>query len=309
MQVAELSASPRAARRTWQQAVAWYAGCTAPQVQLQATRQVRNAGDEAVLVQLRDWREGMTYLAGVARTGRITTATVYRTTDTRSPDIEGATDLLAHAVNGMCATPQGSACATDPEPVPRPPLPVGEVPALLATVDLPPVPGIRKPWVGTEPREARTNVAATNCDRTDFAARPVRNNVTRTFLIPQARLPATFGITETAGSLPSTGQARSFVAAIRRKMSSCADRDPGVSVASLASASAPGREHALWRVTMEINDQSTVTLLMGVVREGSKVAQLGFVPARSTTIFSRDRVALLVRAGQRLRYLPASGRS
>jgi hypothetical protein len=309
VQVAELSANLRAARRAWQQAVAWYAGCTAPQVQLQATREVRHAGDQAVLVQLRDWREDMTYLAGVARTGRITTTTVYRTTDTGSPDVEGATDLLALAVNRMCRTPQGASCATNAEVAPRSPLPVGDVPALLATVDLPPVPGVRQPWVGTEPREARDNVAATNCDRTDFAGRPVRNGVTRTFLVPQARLPATFGITETAGSLPSVAQARSFVAEIRREMSSCPDRDPGVSVASLASASGSDREHALWRVTMEINDRATVTLLMGVVREGSRVAQIGFVPARSTTLAPRDLTGLLVRAGQRLRYLPAAGGS
>ena len=65
------------------------------------------------------------------------------------------------------------------------------------------VPKVSRPWVGTEAREARDNVAATTCDRTDFAVDPVRSNVTRTFLIPDARLPATFGVTETAGSLPS----------------------------------------------------------------------------------------------------------
>jgi hypothetical protein len=270
------------------------------------TREVSNAGDEAVLMQLRDWRKGMTYLAGVARTGRITTTTVYRTSDTRSPDVDGAAELLALAVNRMCQTPQGAACATNPEVARRAPLPVDEVPALLATVDLPPVPGVRRPWVGTEPRAARDNVAATNCDRTDFTVRPVRHDATRTFLMPQAQLPATFGLTETVGSLPLRRQARSFVGAIQREMASCPDRDPGVSVDSLASASSPGHEHALWRVTMEINSRATVTLLMGVVREGNRVAQIGFVPARSTTITPRDLVALLVRAGQRLRYLPGS---
>jgi hypothetical protein len=135
----------------------------------------------------------------------------------------------------------------------------------------------------------------------------MRNSVTRTFLIPRAKLPATFGVAETAGSLPSTGQARSFVAAIRRDMASCPDRDPGVSVTPLASTATPERERALWRVTMEINDEATVTLLMGVVREGSKVAQLGVVPAPSTTFLPGDLAQLLVRAGERLHYLPGSG--
>ena len=146
------------------------------------------------------------------------------------------------------------------------------------------VPQVGRPWVGTEAREARDNVAATTCDRTDFAADPVRNNVTRTFLIPDARLPATFGVTETAGLVPSDRRPATFVATVRRKMDSCPDRDLGADVTSLGSTSDKDGEHAVWRVTVEINDQESVTYLMGVVRRGSTVAQLGFIPGRDVTI-------------------------
>ncbi len=304
VQTAELSGNVKAARRTWDQSVAWYAGCTAPQVQLGTTMRVAEVGDEAMLVRLRDWSKGRTYLAGVARTGRITTTTFYRTDDNTEPDVAGATRMLVLAVNGMCPTPQGDGCATTPETEEVAPVPVGEVPGLLASVDLPMVPKVSRPWVGTEAREARDNVAATTCDRTDFAVDPVRSNVTRTFLIPDARLPATFGVTETAGTLPSDAQARAFVATIRRKMDSCSDRDLGADVTGLGSSEEKDGEHAVWRVTVEISDQESVTYLMGVVRRGSTVAQIGFVPGRDITIGPDPFEELLLRAGERLSYLP-----
>lgn len=303
VQTAELSGSVRSAVRTWDQALGWYAGCTAPQVQLQATSRVDGVGDRAMLLQLRDWRRRATYLVGVARTGQITTTTFLSAAAGADPDPAGATRLLARAVDGLCPTPQGGRCAEGARTRGVAPVAVGEVPGLLAGVDLPRVPGVGRPWVGTEPREARANVAATTCDRTDFAARPVRRNVTRTFLVPQARLPATFGVTQTAGTLPTPARARAFVGTIRRELASCPDRDLGADVSALASSTGRDREHAAWRVTVELNDRETATYLMGVVRRGSAVSQLGFVPGAEASIGSQPFRQLLLRAGERLPYL------
>ncbi len=303
VQTAELSRSRELAKRTFDRSLAWYAGCRAPQVQLQTTTEVSDVGDEAMLLRLRDWSKGLTYVAGVARTGHITTTTFFRTDDNADPDVAGATELLVLAVNGMCPTSEGDGCATRPETTEVPPLAVGEVPGLLDSVDLPFVPQVRRPWVGTEPREARDNVAATTCDRTDFSTKPVRDGVTRTFLVPDAGLPATFGITETAGTLPSVAAARTFVATVRRKMDSCPDRDLSADVARLASRSTPDRELAVWRVTAEITDKQKMTYLMGVVRRGDTVAQLGFVPGADVTVGTDPFTALALRAGARLPYL------
>ena len=45
---------------------------------------------------------------------------------------------------------------------------------------------------------------------------------------------------------------------------------------------------------------------MGVVRRGSTVAQLGFIPGRDITIGPEPFEELLLRAGERLPYLPAA---
>ena len=87
-------------------------------------------------------------------------------------------------------------------------------------------------------------------------------------------------------------------------MDSCSDRDLGADVTGLGSSEEKDGEHAVWRVTVEISDQQTVTYLMGVVRRGSTVAQIGFVPGRDITIGPDPFEELLLRAGERLSYLP-----
>ena len=78
--------------------------------------------------------------------------------------------LLASRRRPALALPEGGTCSTDPtrRPTPRSRSPA---PAMLDEVDLPPVPGIDQPWVGTEPRKALDNAAATHCDGTDFTRR------------------------------------------------------------------------------------------------------------------------------------------
>ena len=305
VQTAELSDNLKAARRTWDQSLAWYAGCTAPQVQLGRTMRVAEVGDEAMLVQLRDWSRGRTYLAGVARTGQITTTTFFRTDDNARPDVAGATRMLVMAVNGMCPTPQGGGCATTPETGEVAPVPVGEVPGLLASVDLPMVPKVHRPWVGTE-------AARGTRQRRGHQLRPHRLHrragpQQRHPDLPDPRRPP-------PGDLRGHRDGRNAAVGgpgprvrLRHPAQDGLVRRPrprrGRHAARLRPPTSDG-EHAVWRVTVEISDEQTVTYLMGVVRRGSTVAQIGFVPGRDITIGPEPFEELLLRAGERLAYLP-----
>ena len=148
---------------------------------------------------------------------------------------------------------------------------------MLSEVDLPPVAGVDRPWIGTEARVATTNLAATRCDATSFNAKPMKRNMTRTFVIPEARLSDLFGLTETVGLLPEK-QARSFVAGVRTRLRTCADRELGTDVVRVADVSTRQQDLTVWHVTTEISDEESVTYLMGIVRDGGSVAQVGFVP-------------------------------
>ena len=60
----------------------------------------------------------------------------------------------------------------------------------------------------------------------------------------------------------------------------------------------------MWRLTVEISDQQTVTYLMGITRTGTAVGQIGFVPAAGVTITSDDFIGLVERAQARLVHMP-----
>ncbi len=60
----------------------------------------------------------------------------------------------------------------------------------------------------------------------------------------------------------------------------------------------------MWRLTTELDDRRSVTYLMGIVREGTAVGQVGFVPDRGVTMGTGDFVALVARAGERLPAMP-----
>jgi DNA-directed RNA polymerase specialized sigma24 family protein len=308
-QAAEVSASAKAAGRAYDRARGWFAGCTDPRVQLLATYQVKGVGDDATMVVLRSWeKQGGTLVAAVARTGRVTTTALVDTPGTGGPPVPRATRLFAAAVDSLCHLRDGGTCSTHARLSPATPLPVGQVPGMLGEIDLPPVTGVARPWVGTEPRKAMTNVAATGCDRADFTASGISNNLTRSFVIPGADLPDQFGLTETVGSMPAA-RARAFVEQVRSRMKACPDKDLGSEVDQLANESTGGTDLSVWRVTTEISDQSSVQFLMGIVRHGTSVAQVGFVPTGSVTMRADDFPALVRRALDRLPALPppASG--
>ena len=77
--------------------------------------------------------------------------------------------MQATAVDGLCDLDGAGECATHrPRLEFTTPLPVGDAPAMLSEVDLPPVSGVELPWVGTEPESAAVNMAATRCDNAAF---------------------------------------------------------------------------------------------------------------------------------------------
>jgi hypothetical protein len=165
---------------------------------------------------------------------------------------------------------------------------------------------VDRPWVGTPPLQARTNPAATGCDRADFTQKAVSHAMTRTFVIPRAGLPEAFGLTETVGTL-SKPAARTFVQTVRDRMASCENRDLGAEVEQLETFREGDTELAVWRVTSELTDKQTVTYLMGIARVGTAIGQVGFVPAPGVFMEAGEFTSLVRRAGDRLGYLPRPG--
>jgi DNA-directed RNA polymerase specialized sigma24 family protein len=312
VQATEASRSPRAARGAYRTVLDWFAGCQTERVQLLATRRVEGVGDRAMLLTLRSWAAPVeTMTVGVAQTGRYVTTTAARIRDDAKPDVDAAARLLGTAVDGLCTLPEAGACGALPRLVTVPPLPVGELPAILAELDLPPVRGVNRPWVGTAPVQAVQNPAATRCESATFAGSfqgaPFSNTATRTFVIPRAGLPARFGLTETLGALRGK-RAELFVERVRTRLAACPDQDLGTDVTRVAHRDEKTVDASVWQLTTEISEDESVTYWMAVLRNGTAVAQLTFIPAGEARMAEDAFVAVVDRAVDRLGRLPAPDR-
>jgi len=305
VQISELSVTGAAARTTYDTVRGWYAGCTDPRMQLMGTLRVDRVGDQAGLFVLRSWNApASTLVVGIARTGRVTTTTLSRRTGVGAVDRSAAAALLAAATNALCGAPGTATCSGPPKLTEVAPFPVGEAAGMLTEVDLPPVSGVARPWVGTQIRKATVNYAASGCARADFGLAAISNQLTRTFVIPNAALPAEFGITETVGTLPPE-QARAWVASVRRRIDVCVE-ELGTKVDRVAHRVGPRQEITVWHLTTELSDVRSVRYLMAVLRNGTAISQLGFIPARSVSMAPGAFIGVAERALARLDRMPGA---
>lgn len=298
MQLVEMSRDSGLAAQSFQTASIWYAGCTDPRTQLVDTRTVKRVGDEARAFRLRSWgKRPATITVGLARTGSLVVTNVVRSTGRAASDRATLAGLSA-AVNALCGTAGAAACAGRARSTDTAPLDIGTPPGLLSVVDLPPVTGVRGPWVGTDPERARRNFAATRCDNTTFTGKGIKRARTRTFLFPETPN-AQLGLTQTIGEMPPA-RAREFVDGVRTKIRQCARANLGTTVTQLASSTSKAGDLSVWSLSIELNDSESFPFMMAIVRDGAAVSQLGFAPVRNMTMTRDDFVALARRMAGRL---------
>jgi len=305
LQAVEQSASADAARMAYTTTVGWYAGCRDERVQLMSSYRVKGVGDEATMLVLRAWSQPVTtYSIGVARTGGLVTSVVRQVADAKPPSLRPLARVLAASVADLCDQEGSGSCAALPTSERSAPPQAESARGMLQVVDLPPISSVPKPWVGTDPVKPRVNPAATTCDNADFTSKSLTWSATRSFLIPQASLPRRFGISQTIGRFGSERQARSFVAAIRKRMTGCEKRDLSATLDKMHDNAGKSIELSTWHLTTEISDKNSVDYYVALIRRGRVVCQVGFIPAQGATVQKGAFQALAERALDRLTNLP-----
>jgi len=303
-----IEASPREGRaqRRFHRATTLLAGCLDPGAHLASTRTPGQVGDEALQFVLRSGED--THTVGVARTGVYLTMVLLTQSDAEVAPNRAVAALLAAAVSRLCTFPGGGGCAPpEPDLTLRDPLPAGRTPSMLSEFDLPPV-SVDDPWIGTPPVRANDNPASSSCDNTSFSG-TFRNATwsrarTRTFVIPEGDLPRTFGLSQTVGALPER-QARKLISQVRTRLASCHDRELSTKVKEVRRIDRADRSLTVWRLDIALSDTRSITFWMAIVRNGTGIAQLGFLPAKGASLTGDDFVDLAERAVARLGELGA----
>jgi hypothetical protein len=83
----------------------------------------------------------------------------------------------------------------------------------------------------------------------------------------------------------------------------------GTEVTRLVDRRGAHRELTVWRVSTDISDDETLDYLMGIVRDGTSVAQVGFIPDARVTMAPGAFPALVERALARLGSMPPPKRT
>jgi DNA-directed RNA polymerase specialized sigma24 family protein len=309
VQTVEISRSQHASQRAYRTTLGWFAGCSQARLQLLNAYRVRGLGEEAQMLKLRIPNAvRRTYVVGLVRTGSLTVSTVSETLGGSPVPVQRAVATLTDAVRNVCSSDVSGQCPTAVRAAPVLPPPSGETPGTLAAADLPVIGRVNRPWVGTRPVPAKPNIAATTCDKADFIRAGAPRAATRTFLIPEARLPRRFGIAETVGSFASPAKAHALLRDITTAMARCEKKDLGAELSRqvVQPRGYRGSEYAMWRLDSEINDKSSVGFWMGVARVGRYVAQVNFTPVTGNDVDEDTFQSLISRARDRLFELPAS---
>jgi DNA-directed RNA polymerase specialized sigma24 family protein len=303
VQTVEISNSPGAARQAYATTLGWYAGCTAARIQLVDAYTVTGLADQAQILRMRiPGSPDRSYVVGIARTGALTTSSVITTQSTAPLPASLLTGALASSVTDLCTSKVKGTCPSTVATTAAAPPSSGEAPGMLATADLPEITGVDYPWVGTKPTPATSvNNAATTCDNASFARSGSTGPLGRSFLIPAAKLPARFGVSETIGKFSSPTVAAQFVSAIEAKMKSCPKRELSSIINDAEVKTTGDTSYGLWRLKNQVNkNQETVTFWMGVARVGSYVAQVNLTPVDKYDVSETTFAAMLLRARARL---------
>ena len=300
-QSAEVSADAAAGETTYETTAGWYAGCMSPRMQLLTTHKVKGVGDDAMLFTLRDWNEpAQVQVVGVARTGAVTTTTSADPPGRGVPG-PGAERGPARQRRRRPLRPAGrrhlrrraraQGRATD-----------GDRPGARAAQR-------GRPATGHEgDRAVGRHRAGGRLDQ------PGRDPLRRDRLLGRWRQPRPDPLVPHPGRRPAAGvrphpdrrcaaersRREAFVADVRRKLTTCPDRDLATQVDKVHDTSEGARELAVWRLTVEVSDDRTVTFLMGIIRNGTAVSQLTFVPADGVVMGGDPFIALGMRAQERL---------
>lgn len=302
VQTVEVSANEDQAHRAYATTLGWYAGCQVGRLQLLRAYRVGNIGAEADVMVLRRWKRPVTtYTVALARVGTVVTSTVGQTEGAAPAPPQQVAQSLADSVAMLCARSGATDCSSEPDTREVPPPPTGSSPGMLAPVDLPPVGDIRFPWVGTKV-PARPNPSVTTCDRAAFAPAGARRTKAWTYVIPEAKVPARFGLSETVGVFASQRRAERFVSDVRARFGRCEDRDLATDVVSSERGRVARSKTfwSTWTLVTEVNERMSVRFRVGFVRNRDKVAQLTFVAAPRDDMRPVHFRDLVVRAGDRL---------
>lgn len=298
VQYVEVSNDAAGAGKAYSTIAGWLSQCTTPQVRLVASYTVTGLGDKGVVAvfgQPTDDETSRYRLVSVTTAGPATVVLEHVSTSENPPKPAGILATANTALQRVCAQ-TGTACAKRPTATPSL-LPATEAAGFMAPVDLPVLDKVDKPWVSV----AGSTGDGTGCEKIDLKKAKAAKYRTRTYVVPEAKVPTEFGLDTTVAQFASADGASDFVADIRTNMASCPKSTSNASVKRTGSVSeGPVKGHT-WRASYDSGGGKVFTYRIGIAALANRSVYVLYPVLEDLDISDDAFTDILTRAAERSR--------
>ncbi len=266
---------------------------------------ITGLGDQSVGVVVEDQAKKQYRTVVVARTGvAVDVLDVVTGTGQGDPPLDETAKAMASIVTGQCTNAVGQ-CATLVKVEDGPPPAAGDQPGYLDVADLPQPQAGDSTWIGSNPGKPGA-LSGSGCENVDFSKVDATSSGARTYLLDQkpTGTPDSFGIDEAVFTMSDADGAAALVKQLNDNIASCKERQLTAAVSDKTDVNGVGAEDAevdgtTYKITQQINDDTTSHFRLGVATIGSKVVYL-FLPTQDRFDVTDDQWSdLLVRAAAR----------
>ena len=273
VQYVEVSNDKASALKSYTAVVHWLSQCTAPQTRLSAGYVTTGVGERGVIAVFGQLPGSKTKYKTVAVTlaGQATIVVEHDTVAATPPRPDVVLATANTAAKKVCA--QSGGCGTG-APVAKPALlPNVDAPGFMASVDLPLLSDINKPWVSAP---AAKGNSSGGCEKIDFKKAKATKFGTVTYVMPEAKVPTEFGLDDTVAKFPSAAAAASYVSQIRKNVDTCEKNQSNADVKATGTIETSTIKGKSWKATYDTGDGKKYIYRIGVAGSGDRVVYMLF---------------------------------
>jgi hypothetical protein len=273
VQYVEVSNDKASALKSYNAVVHWLSQCTAPQTRLSSGYVTTGVGERGVIAVFGQVPGSKTKYKTVAVTlaGQATMVLEHDTLSAAPPKPDVVLATANAAAKKICA--QSGGCGTG-APIAKPALlPNVDAPGFMASVDLPLLSEINKPWVSAP---AAKNNSSGGCEKIDFKKAKALKFGTVTYVTPEAKVPTEFGLDDTVAKFSSANAAASYVSQIRKNVDSCEKNVSNAQVESTGTIQTSTIKGKSWKATYDTGDGKKYIYRIGVAGSGDRVVYMLF---------------------------------
>jgi hypothetical protein len=295
VQYVDVSNDKATAAKTYSTVVHWLSQCTTPQTRLSAGYVTSGVGEQGVIAVFGQLPGSKTKYRTVAVTlaGQATMVVEHDTMSATPPRPDAVLATANAAAKKICA--QTGGCGTG-APTAKPSLlPNVDNPGFMASVDLPLLDEIDKPWVSA----TATSSDGTGCEKLGLKKSKATKYGTVTYVTPEAKVPTEFGLDDTVIKFASASVATGFVTQIKKNVDACEKNVSNAKVESTGTVKTSTVNGKSWKATYDTGDGKKFVYRIGIAGSGDRVVYLLFPVLKELDLTDATFNETLIRAVDR----------